>query len=196
MANLFAIHSVGASLMTYLRNAYPEPLRTDHPCDFEVISSGEIDEPKNIGTAVTLYLYRITVDEHLRNRPAHHRPHNPALPLSLNLHYLLSIWADSALAEHTIMAWVMSELNQHPVLDSATLSPEADWRTDDQVHIVPVELSTEDMMRIWDTLSPNYRLSVSYLARVVRIDPVFRPESEPVVATRYMYATREIYERT
>jgi hypothetical protein len=42
MANLFAIHSVGASLMTYFRNAYPEPLRTDHPCDFRVISSAEI----------------------------------------------------------------------------------------------------------------------------------------------------------
>ncbi len=191
MANIFAIHSVSASLMTYLRNAYPEPLRTDHPCDFRVISSGEIEEPENIGTAVTLYLYRVTIDEHLRNLPAHHRPHNQALPLSLNLHYLLAIWADSALAEHTLMAWVMSELNQHSILDSATLSPEAGWRPDDQVHIVPVELSTEDLMRIWDTLLPNYRLSVSYIARVVRIDPAFQPESKPVVATRYIYDEKE-----
>jgi hypothetical protein len=196
MANLFAIHSVSASLMTYLRNAYPEPLRSDHPCDFRVISSGEIEEPENIGTAVTLYLYRMTIDEHLRNLPAHHRPHNPAHPLSLNLHYLLAVWADSALAEHTIMAWVMSELNQHPVLDSAALSPEAQWRPDDQVHIVPVELSTEDLMRIWDALLPNYRLSISYIARVVRIDPVFRPESEPVVAARYRYDEKNINEGT
>jgi hypothetical protein len=193
MANLFAIHSVSASLMTYLRNAYPEPLRSDHPCDFMVISSGEIEEPENFGTAVTLYLYRVTVDEHLRNLPAHHRPHNPAHPVSLNLHYLLSIWADSALAEHTILAWVMSELNQHPVLDNANLSPEADWRPGDQVNIVPVELSTEDLMRIWDTLLPNYRLSVPYIARVVRIDPVFRPESEPVVATRFIYDEKETH---
>ena len=182
--------------MTYLRNAYPEPLRSDHPCDFRVISSGEIEEPENIGTAVTLYLYRMTIDEHLRNLPAHHRPHNPAHPLSLNLHYLLAVWADSALAEHTIMAWVMSELNQHPVLDSAALSPEAQWRPDDQVHIVPVELSTEDLMRIWDALLPNYRLSISYIARVVRIDPVFRPESEPVVAARYRYDEKNINEGT
>ena len=95
---------------------------------------------------------------------------------------------------NSITAWVMSELNQNPVLDSATLSPEAGWRPDDQVHIVPVELSTEDMMRIWDSLLPNYRLSVSYIARVVRIDPVFRPESEPVVATRYRYEEKEMYE--
>ena len=31
MANLQATHSVGNSLITYLRNSYPEPLRTDHP---------------------------------------------------------------------------------------------------------------------------------------------------------------------
>ena len=78
--------------MTYLRNAYPEPLRTDHPCDFRVISSGEIDDPENIGMAVTLYLYRVTIDEHLRNLPVHHKHHNPALPLSLNLHYLIAVW--------------------------------------------------------------------------------------------------------
>lgn len=196
MANLFAIHSVGASLMTYLRNAYPEPLRTDHPCDFRVLSSAEIDDPDNIGTAVTLYMYRVTTDEHLRNLPAQHRPHNAALPLSLDLHYLIAVWAGNALAEHTIMAWVMSELNQHPIFDSATLSPEAGWRTGDQVQFLPVELSTEDLMRIWDTLLPNYRLSMSYVARVVRVDPEFLPEGEPVVATRYRYGDKGAYEST
>jgi len=30
----------------------------------------------------------------------------------------------------------------------------------------------------------------------VRIDPVFRPEREPVVATRYLYETKEMYERS
>jgi len=194
MANLFAIHSVSASLMTYLKNSYPEPLRTDHACDFRVISSGEIDEPDNIGTAVTLYLYKVTVDEHTRNAPMYHRPHNTALPLSLNLHYLIAVWAASALAEHTIMAWVMSELNQHPILDRSTLSSEADWRPDEQVHLVPNELSTEDLMRIWDTLAPNYRLSMSYIARVVRIDPAPLPEGKPVVATRFRYGEKEEYE--
>jgi hypothetical protein len=192
MANLFAIHSVGSSLMTYLRNAYPEPLRTDHPCAFRVISSGEMEDTEDFTTAVTLYLYRVTMDEHLRNYPMH----NPARPLSLNLHYLIAVWADSALAEHTIMAWVMSELNQHAILDRATLSSEAGWLPDDQVHLVPSELSTEDLMSIWDTLAPNYRLSVSYIARVVRIDPTPLPEGKPVVATRYTYGKREEYEST
>lgn len=184
MANLFAIHSVGSSLITYLRNTYPEPLRTEYPCDFRLLSSGEMADLGDVGTAVTLYLYRITVDEHLRTAPMNYKPMDSAIPLSVDLHYLLSVWADSALVEHTIVAWVMSELNQHCVLDKATLSADGGWFDGDQIQIVPVELSNEDLMRIWDALAPNYRLSVSYKARVVRIDPEPIPTGKPVVARR------------
>jgi hypothetical protein len=31
MANVFAIHSIGASLVTYLKNAYPASLKTEPP---------------------------------------------------------------------------------------------------------------------------------------------------------------------
>lgn len=187
MANLFAIHSVGSSLITYLRNAYPEPLRTDYPCDFRLLSSGEMADIGEVGTAVTLYLYRITVDEHLRTAPMAYKPQDEALPLSVDLHYLLSVWADSALVEHTIVAWVMSELDQHCVLDKATLSTDGGWFDEDQIQIVPVELSNEDLMRIWDALAPNYRLSISYRARVVRIDPQPIPTGKPIVARRLDY---------
>jgi hypothetical protein len=184
MANLFAIHSVGSSLITYLRNSYPEPLRTDYPCDFRLLSSGEMADLGDMGTAVSLYLYRITVNEHLRTAPMTYKPQDRALPLSVDLHYLLSVWADSALVEHTLIAWVMSELDQHCVLDKATLSSDGGWFAEDQIQIVPVELSNEDLMRIWDALAPNYRLSVSYKARVVRIDPQPIPTGKPVVAKR------------
>jgi hypothetical protein len=43
-------------------------------------------------------------------------------------------------------------------------------------------------MRIWDTLEPNYRLSLSYIARVVRIDPDEDSDQRPVVAMRFDYA--------
>ena len=187
MANQFAIHSVGSSLITYLRNAYPEPLRTEYPCDFRLLSSGEMANIGELGTAVSLYLYRVTVDEHLRTAPMSYKSGDRAIPLSVDLHYLLSVWADSALVEHTIVAWVMSELDQHCVLDKATLSTDGGWFDEDQIQIVPVELSNEDLMRIWDALAPNYRLSVSYRARVIRIDPQPIPMGKPVVAKRFDY---------
>lgn len=187
MANVFAIHSVGSSMITYLRNTYPEPLRTDYPCDFRLLSSGEMADPGDMGTAVSLYLYRVTLNEHLRNQPMHYKPLDAALPLSVDLHYLLTVWADTALAEHTIIAWVMSQLDQHSVLDKATLSTDGGWVAEDQVQIAQTELSNEDLMRIWDALAPNYRLSVSYCARVVRIDPEPIPIGKPVVAKRLAF---------
>ncbi len=93
MANVLATHSVGDSLMTYLRNAFPETLREIAPFEFNVISSAELaaeSEPRNV---LTLFLYRITQNEHLRSRktPADPPPANP--PLSIDLHYLLSAGA-------------------------------------------------------------------------------------------------------
>ena len=58
---------------------------------------------------------------------------------------------------------------------------------EDQVYIVPIEMTNEDLMRLWDAMTPTYRLSLPYLARVVRIDPDQVEEGRPVVATRYAY---------
>lgn len=185
MANLHAIHSVGSSIVRYLRNVYPEPLRTDHACDFRLISSGELAGNEEFGTMLSFFLYRITINEHLRNRQrigsfADHIP-----PLSLDLHYLVSIWATSPLTEQVVLAWTMNHLHQHPILDASSLSPEGGWQAGDFIHIIPAELSNEDIMRIWDALDPAYRLSVSYIARAVRIDPDDATTLMPVVATRF-----------
>ena len=111
------------------------------------------------------------------------------MPLSVDLHYLLTIWTDSAPAEHAILAWTMQQLYRHPTLNLSSLTPEADWSQEYVIHIIPAELTNEDMMRIWDALEPSYRLSVSYIARAVRIDPApaDRTEHRPVVATRFDY---------
>jgi hypothetical protein len=187
MANLFSINSVGESLVRFLRDTYPEPLRTDHPCEFRQLSSAELADAEDIETAVTLYLYRVNVDEHSRNTAPAMRPQHRPLPLSLALSYLVIIWADDALAEQTLTAWVMSQLNQHPILDSSNLSAAGGWEREDVVHFLPFELGTEDLMRIWDALTPSYRLSIPYVARVVRVDPEESEAGLPVVATRYRY---------
>lgn len=191
MASVYSIHSVGNSLITFLRNTYPEPLRTQHPCEFGLISSGELRESDDMGTAVTLYLYRLDIDQHTRNTPLPQRPWATPFPLSVCLYYLFIIWADSALVENTIAAWVMSQIHQHPILDQSTLSSTGDWELDDQVYIVPIEMTNEDLMRIWDAMTPTYRLSLPYLARVVRIDPDVVEEGRPVVATRHVYGEIE-----
>lgn len=189
MTNVFAVHSVGESLRSYLDRSYPAALRAAHPCEFRLVSSGELASGDEIDAALTLYLYRVTVNEHLRNlrRQSLADPSRDNLPLSVDLHYLLTIWSKSAFTEHTVLAWAMRQLHQHPVLDRSSLSPEAGWGSGESVQLIPAELTTEDVMRIWDALDPPYRLSVSYVARVVRIDGEETVAGMPVVAARFAY---------
>ncbi len=188
MANIHGIYSVGGSIIQFLRNAYPQALREAHPCDFRVVSSGELaEDTDDFSTTVTLYLYRTIINEHIRNMPSVRQPGERSLPLSLDLHFMLSIWADSAVAEHTICAWVMRQLHQHPIMDVSSLTEEGGWSPDDVVHIIPAELSNEDLMRIWDAIAPYYRLSLSYIARVVRIEVDEAGSDLPVISTQFEY---------
>jgi len=190
MANVFAVHSVGSSITTFLRNTYPQQIagRNMPACGFELTSSGQLTGDISETTHITLYLYRITVNEHSRQTRRATAPADSFVPLGIDLHYLLTAWAANPLDEQVTLAWAMRQLHQYPVLDASSLSPEAGWASDEVIQVVPAELTTEDVMRIWDALDPAYRISVSYVARLVRLDPDQDTEQfRPVVAGRYSY---------
>lgn len=184
MTSIAAIHSVGNSLVAYLRNTWSAELQEELPCEFGLFSSGKLatmtDAPTP-STSLTLFLHRVTFNEHLRNSPRPTDPSGQVRPMSLDLHYLMSVWSDSAEHEQTVLAWAMQQLYLKPALQAASLSPEAGWGPDDYIQITPAELSNEDIMRIWDALAPSYRISIPYIVRCVRID---QPETtaRPVVA--------------
>ncbi|WAM23485.1 MULTISPECIES: DUF4255 domain-containing protein [Myxococcus] len=194
MAGFSAIYSVGDSLVSYLRHAYelshePEGLPT---CRFELVPSGkmagsETNTPPVEVPGVTLFLYRVAVNEHLRNEPRAEAPP----PLALDLHYLLTVWAENVDDEHRIMAWVMLQLHTHNALSASDLSPVGVWRPDELVQIIPAEIPQEDILRMWDALRRPYRPSVTYVARVVCIDVQGKPAGRPVVARRFDF-TNEV----
>ncbi|MGB8166516.1 MAG: DUF4255 domain-containing protein [Chthoniobacteraceae bacterium] len=195
MANIAAIRSVGSSLADYLTRSYRAaafPANVNKPtCDFAVVSSGQIqtqDDPVQNAARVLIFLYHVSVDPHLRNSGRVAKPDMPSPPLSVALHYLFTFWSDSAESEHLVLAWTMLELQATSLLDATILSGEAQWSAEDMVQLIPEELSNEDMMRIWDTMRPDYRLSLGYVARVVRIEGGAVPERAPAVATRFNYA--------
>ena len=194
MANVWAIHSVGNSIVTFLRNSYPQAIGgVNMPaCTFELVSGGQLAGEIDEITRITLHLYRITVNEHTRQSRRPGAATDRTTALNLDLHYLLSAWAANPLDEQVPLAWAMRQLHQVPVLDLANLSPDAGWGADEAVQVLPVDLSTEDLMRVWDALDPSYRLSASYVARVVRIDPDEDTEIfAPVVARRLSFGREE-----
>lgn len=181
-------------MVKHLENAYAKSDLSGTTCKIKQISSGELalEEPVTEDPALSLYLYRIGLNEHLRNRGPAHGPSDARAPLSLDLHYLLTVWAATPDNEQTILGWALRQLHTLPALDASSLLPEGGWDPGDVIHVLPAEISTEDMMRIWDAVKPTYRVSFPYIARVVRIDPKESEVAEqPVVKTQLVFSDQE-----
>ncbi|MEW6218524.1 MAG: DUF4255 domain-containing protein [Thermodesulfobacteriota bacterium] len=138
------------------------------------------------GNALGIYLHRISVDPIGRNRhlqPA--RPSQPARPeLPVNLHILLLGWCAGAAAEATVVAWAMQQIASFPVLDASHLAPlDPFWGSQDTIQIIPEEMPTEDLMRIWDSIRHEYVLSSPCLVKSIRLEPAALPVAGPPVRT-------------
>jgi hypothetical protein len=190
MANPFALISLADSLAARLSNAYPAELQAAHGCSFQSVGSGGLlADLGGEGAVLSVWPHRVTVNEQLRNvRPAPlATPGRRNRPLALDVHLLLSVWSGSAATELVVLAWVMRELHREPVLDASTLSANGGWRADEVVQLVPAEMSVEDMMRLWEAITPSYRISVPYVARIVTLD-LEEDEAPPVLLRRFDYA--------
>jgi Pvc16 N-terminal domain len=194
MANVLALHSVGNSIITYLRNTYPQQVAgiAMPACSFDLVSCSQLATTADDTTRITLLLYRVMVNEHARQNRAATRSSDGPASLSLDLHYMLTAWGGTSLDEQLTFAWALRQLHEHPVLDASALSPEAGWAPDEVIQIVPAELSTEDMMRVWDGFEASYRLSSTYVARLVRLDPDQVIESRRVVARQLAFGEEAV----
>jgi hypothetical protein len=198
LANVRAFQAIGEALRTYLSTAYPAELREEFPCSFELVSTGQLAEfadPTGEATvACTLFLYRTTINEQLRNtlQPSSAQSRNVAA-LPVELHWMLSVWSNSAAAEQIVFAWALSQLSQQPLLDLTTLNG-AGFQPSEVVQLLPEELPLEQLMRVWESIQPSYRLSMTYVTRVVRLD-IANVSPPPVIAARLLLNPVKAQER-
>jgi len=191
VADYQSVFAVGDALTKYLTNNY-DPGVVGFPCTFKLVSSSEIanTDTTTLNQTVALYLHRITTDEHYRYVTRLQDLPNDQPVLYLDLHYLVSYWDASAQgpeAEQKILVWTMQQLQSNPILDASILSLSSSangWSNTDSVQLIPADLSLSDILDIWDGLGPKYRLTIGYVARVVRVDRTITP-GMPVVATRF-----------
>jgi len=189
MANHLAIGSFCQSLSDYLSQRYatytpPAGVPALPSANFLVMSSSKFSSNEAItNRTITLFLHRVTIDNHLRNT----RTRSPIGPLGIDLHIMLTVWADDADDEHVLLAWAMRELHRHAFLDRSSLSAEAQWAPDEQINIAPADLPPDELTRIWEAAQRGYRLSYPFIARVIRIDVDHSPDGAPVVAKRLSF---------
>ena len=176
MANLASIAATGRSLERVLNQAFAEPPvpvsgRTTRAF---LIRTEDFDQTSNtsviVRPALSIFLYRVDFNKTMRAAWSGVTYHDGQPHLPLDLHFLISPWADNAEDEHAILGRAMQCLDSTPILSGPLLHSSGQWAANEAVNLVMDEISTEAVMRTFDSLPTDYRISVPYIARVVRLD--------------------------
>lgn len=197
MAGFAGIAAVGTSIERLLSRAFverqPIPGRLARAALIRAEDLADDNAIRELigNQGVTLLLYRVDFNKSVRAAWSGAGTADGRGHLALDLHYLLTPWADNAEHQHMIVGRAMQALEYTPVLSGPLLhSPplplpdyagEPETAVTDAVQLLLEEISTEALMRTFDSLPSDYRLSVPYVARIVRIDTARRAVAPPVV---------------
>jgi hypothetical protein len=147
---------------------------------------------------LSLWLYQILPNEHLRNQPFVRRatagpPANDDLqfypPLALNLFYLVTPslqdngvgTAKDQIADQQVLGRIMQVLHDQSVLYMPNKqAPQAAH----ELHLSLAPRTIEELAEVWEAMQQPYRLSVCYEVRAVAIDSERRLRSGRVQERR------------
>jgi hypothetical protein len=186
MASYRGVKGALSALEDFFNRRLPDDLGSE-PINARIALLGSADIANSLsGNLLGIYLHRLTIDPHGRSRAFLGQGSDdgrrwPELPV--NLHFLLIANATSATIEADLISWAMVELANQTQLDISHLaSMDDEWDEREILNVSPEDMSTEDLMRIWDVFESPYTSTVPYVARTVRLRlEAARSEGPPVV---------------
>jgi len=182
MTGFAAIAGVGKSIERMLALSFVERQPIDGKATKALLIRTDDLQRNAIATAIqrpalTIFLYRVDFNKAMRAAWSAIGTEDGRGHLALDLHFLVTPWADNAEHEQCILGRAMQAIEFTPIFSGplyyAPVLPYADEpqpTATEAIQIVLEEISTEALMRIFDSLPIDYRISVPYIARVVRLD--------------------------
>jgi len=171
VAGFGGVSAVGKSIERVLGYAYAaeQPIAGEqtHPLLVRAADMVADGEPQQRQPALSILLYRVDFTKTMRSSLASRATDEGRCYLPLDLHYLLSPWADNAEHEQLIVGRTLQALESIGALSGPTLDGTGGFDAQETVALVMEELSTDDMMRTYEALQVEFRLSLPYLARVL-----------------------------
>jgi hypothetical protein len=188
VATYQAIGSVAEAVARLLEQTWQPSLLNDISLQFSVYQGKDFSSPMDAG--VSVFVYQVGVNKTQRTLPPAQPFHRRPLPV--DVHLLLTAWAQDASAEHDILGWALRVVDDNPLLSSGFLNAAVPgvFRADETVELVPAELTNEEVFHLWQVLPNSLQLSAPYVARVVRIESTLVDRPGPPVAVRqFEYGT-------
>lgn len=198
MSTPFAIAGLTATLQHVLSNGLIDhgvTAAVGGTVDVKAVSPDRVETNGTLSNpTLNIFLYQVTPNTGWRNVDLASRNHsgdrlsNP--PLALDVHYILSAYAEDDLHAEMLLGGVMHLLHEMPGLDrtriTAALTPLTSDLRDcgladqvERIKITPEHLNSEEMSKLWSAIQSNYRPSIVYQATVVLIQEE-RPKHAPL----------------
>lgn len=190
MEGYTAIEDVGRTLVGLLRDRMETDLIDQ---DREIVLSSPNDAVPGDGARLTIYLYRITENSHLKNErrrevdvDRYRRP-----PLALDLYYLLtahpsgegSDGMERTEEQHRVLGRAMQVIHDNAIISGSDLRGSLADQPDLQISIDPQDM--DEVMSIWSTFDETpFRPSVAYLVTPVLIESTETEEVSRVIERR------------
>jgi hypothetical protein len=176
MANYLAIAAVARTLLRLLEEQCPREEFSTAP-SFVLYSSHDFSTPV-VTEGFSLLLYRVTVNNVMRNQPPKRQTDGvkmrPSLPLDLS--FMLTPWAGEAERQLRLLGWAMRFLEDNAVLSASVLNQSLSRRErpafdpHEAVEIFCDPPSLPDYLGLWDKFKTSWQTSVFYTARMVLLD--------------------------
>jgi hypothetical protein len=191
MASSLGIAAAAASIEQLLNAAFNEeqPLPT-RPTTAILVQTEDFPETQTErnqlpANGLTIFVYRVDFNKAMRAAWSGVGSRDGRTHLPLDLHFLITPWSENATNELRILGRAMECLENTPILSGPLLSGPGDWAPNESLQIVLEDVSTEAVMRMFDSLPGHYKLSVPYIGRVLRVDGrvSFPPASVTTVVT-------------
>ena len=191
MADFTGIGDIGETLKKLLKDDPWTGISPKPEITFK--SPKEIKDDGGTANTVSLFLYQILENPHLKNEEGI-RVNDAQLqvpPLVLDLFYLVTPYSEDKTQEKYILGKVMQIFYDHAILAGTVLQGSLAG-ADEELRLVAHPLSLDDLTKIWSAFQEvAYRLSVAYLVTPVRIDSARLTGMQRVVAKELPQALME-----
>lgn len=190
MSDYLVLDAVSKALRQILWDAFNADgvIRPIVGSEAAIVFSNPTETARDSSNRLSLWLYQITENEHVKNQPmlrAAVQPPPPPPggraprqaaqypPMALNLYFLATPFAQSDELDHLLLGKTMQVLYDNAIIFLEDIAS----NIFEELRVIFCRLSLEELTRIWESLREPYRLSVCYLVRVTRIDSRRTPES-------------------
>lgn len=170
MADFTSIAAVSSSIARFIEFSFREQqpisgktttVKVLRTVDLDIDSSALLSVP-----TLSLFLYRVDYNKTMRAAWSAASAYDGHSHLPLDLHFLLIPWGENADHEQRIIGRAMQCLEETPIFSGPLLDPIAPWAPNESIQICLEDLSTEDVMRTFDSLPLDYKLCIPYVARI------------------------------